>query len=64
MNETINARLLNADAVPCLTTVRDRLSDSWFAHEKNPTIIEAANCEKVIGNCFVWNIYSDSMAKM
>ena len=64
MNETINARLLKADAVPYLTTVSDKLSDSWFAHEKKPTIIEAVNCEKVIGNYFVWNIYSDSIAKM
>ena len=36
---------MKADAVPCFTTVSDRLSDSWFAHEKNPTIIEAVNCE-------------------
>lgn len=41
--ETINAILLNADAVPYFTMVRHRLRLSWFAHENMPIIIEAYN---------------------
>ena len=41
-NDTMRATLLNAEAVPYLTTVSDKLKLSWLAHEKNPTINDAA----------------------
>ena len=46
--ETTSTRLLNAAAVPYLTTESDKFNDSRLTQERNPTIIEALNYSYVI----------------